>query len=91
MSSTSILSGIYYGKYEKVVHLMVSGGMMVLFFIWFGVAWAAIVALAIGLTKELWDASKLDDHFDLFDMLANVAGIIIAGALILLIDPGRHV
>lgn len=91
MSSVSILSGIYYGKYEKVVHIVISGGMMVLFFIMFGAAWAVLATLAIGTVKEVWDASRPDDHFDLFDILANVAGIIIAALLIRLIGTGGYV
>ena len=91
MSSAAILSGIYYGKYEKVVHLMISGVMMVLFFKLFGVAWAVVATLAIGIVKEFRDAGKLNDHFDIFDMLANVAGILIAIILIKLIGYGGHV
>lgn len=43
---------------------------------------AAGTSLVFGLTKELWDASKVNNHFSYKDLFYDVLGIIIAGALI---------
>lgn len=83
MSGVGFLSGVYYGRYEKVVHLILSGAMTALFFIFFGLAWAMVLSLIAGITKELWDASKPNDHFDIFDMLSNSVGIALAAVLII--------
>ncbi|MBI4090565.1 MAG: hypothetical protein HY422_00925 [Candidatus Komeilibacteria bacterium] len=91
MSGTAFLSGVYYGKYEKVVHLVISGSMTVFFYMLFGLAWALTVPLVVGVAKELRDARRLDDHFDLFDMLANVAGISISFVFIRLTGNGGYV
>jgi len=78
MEGASLLSGVYYGRYEKIVHVAVAGGLTIVFFVFFGIGWAAIAAFVIGIAKEVRDAGRPNDHFDMYDMLANVIGIVAA-------------
>ena len=66
---------------DKLIHVLASCGLSLIFSILIGWELAAIFTFAIGVGKELYDSQQPDNYFDWFDLLAGVAGIIV-GVLI---------
>ncbi|MBI4068426.1 hypothetical protein HY413_03410 [Candidatus Kaiserbacteria bacterium] len=79
------VSGVYYGKYEKWVHAFVSFTLTLAGSVIFPPLSVAIAVACIGIVKEMVDALKPSDHFDLADLAANIGGIIAALFVLLMI------
>lgn len=76
MRFLKFLEGIYYGRYEKFVHFIVSLILFLSFSIFLNWILALIAAFFIGVVKELYDAYIRKTKFDLQDLIANIFGII---------------
>lgn len=60
---------------DKLAHFLVSAMLVSLFAIIVGLIWATIIAILLGITKEVLDKIK-GGKFDLLDLLADALGII---------------
>jgi VanZ family protein len=70
------LKGVYYGKYQHFVHFLVS---LIIFLIaqkYFGVQVGVIIALAIGILKELFDKFIRKTSFSISDIAVDILGIV---------------
>lgn len=77
MNFTRFLSGVYYGRYDKTVHFLVSVMMTTVFLALMPPAAAIVLAVLAGVTKEIYDYYH-SKPFDLGDLAIDGAGIAVA-------------
>ena len=71
----SFLGGVLHGKYDKTVHFSVSFLLTIIGFSVLPVLWSVALVLLLGIAKELVDATRPGDHFDIFDLATDTVGI----------------
>lgn len=77
MKPREYLSGIYYGRYEKFVHIIISCLLFIIFTFLFHWIIALFVAFIFGIIKEIYDFVIQKERFDVFDISANIVGIFV--------------
>lgn len=55
MGLGKLLTGAYFGRYDKTVHFIASAAIMAILTTFLPVAYAAALAFAVGVAKELYD------------------------------------
>lgn len=76
------LQRIQYGPYDVLLHVGVSGLLIICFSYFMAPFGAACVVFMIGIVKEISDALRPNDHFDVRDIISDVLGISIGYSLI---------
>ena len=71
-----LLQGIYYGRYEKWVHALLSFVIFISLGFYANIFLAYVITLSLGILKELYDKFFQHTAFDFNDILADIVGII---------------
>lgn len=66
---------------DKIKHFICSAAEVIIFAWFMPIQYAVIIALTIGILKELWDSRQTNNYFDIYDILADILGIILGIAI----------
>ena len=86
MKVPAILKGVYYGKYQLIVHFILS---LVIFLVaqhFFGIYLGFAIAIGIGVLKELLDKFIRKTVFSLEDLIVDTLGIVAGLAVLELLN-----
>ena len=73
---SNFFKGAYYGRYDKTVHFTASLALTFFGLLLWQSSVVIGVVIGLGILKEFRDMLRPGDHFDWYDIMTNVLGVI---------------